>query len=765
MKKLLFVIIALICNTIYAEGISSNISGTVSDAEKKPIPYVKVTLDELGIYTTNNESGIYNFINIPAGSYHITFSKTGFISKTLSVNIKNPEEIFDAELEKSLIETATIEVTSSFEAQDVSESTFSIAVINEKNLFKSKEQVLSSTISGIPGVNAITTGIGIGKPVIRGLSSLSVLIIHDGVKQETQQWGDEHSPEISLYDLDRIEILRGPASLLYGADGIGGVVNILTKPLIFSTRQKPVYYGQLDLGGFSVNNQTTGNLMLGLGLKNFSFKGHMGYRNSGDVKTPDGTLLINTLHPGIKDTITGGRLSNSGNKEFQTGMSFGLSGDFGIINAGFENFNRELRMHDADPVATGNQKLNTSQFELSGNFNLSSHTQLESVFSFQDHTRKEFESTEDKENNLAFLNWKLNTFQGDIRLHQDLTKSICGTIGVSLTKGKNESIGINKLIPNFSSTSFGIYTLEKYNSEKWSFSAGGRFDTKTLEIRETIFDSTKTLNPQSIKFNAFSGSIGGVFRPNKNLDIFTNIGRGWRAPSEYELFVDGEHEGTSRVERGILTLNPSSEPAPESSLNFDLGIRIRYKGFNGEISLFNNFVNDFLYPAPTNTVDSSSMLPVFEIRQSKSTFRGIEYSFQFQPLEFLLLSWSGDYLATKNDATGSTLPFTPPAKNILEIKLQKSNLWKLYNPYFSIKAKFVAAQDKTDLLETKTDAYTLVNIGTGFDLTMSKYVMSIDFSVDNLLDTKYVDHLSRYKSFAMNPGRSFNLKISVPFEF
>jgi len=765
MKKLLYVIIALLYCNAFAEGIMSGIKGSVYDADKKPIPYVKASIDELGIYTTCNENGIFNFVNIPEGNYHISFSKNGYISKTLSVSIRNPEEEFEVVLEKSLIETATIEVTSSFEAQDISESTFSLSVINERSLSKSKDQILSSTITGIPGVNAVTTGIGIGKPVIRGLSSLSVLIIHDGVKQETQQWGDEHSPEISLYDLDRIEILRGPASLLFGADGIGGVVNIITKPLIFSTQKRPIYYGQFDLGGFSVNNQTTGNLMLGMGLKNISFKGHMGYRNSANVKTPEGIFLINTLDPGIKDTIYGGKLSNSGNKEFESGFTIGYNGDFGTLNAGFENFSRELRMHDVDPTATGNQKLNTNQFGLNGNFNLSPLTQLETIFSYQDHSRKEFESNEDKENNKAFLNWELKTIQADIRLHQDITKNICGTFGISLTKGKNESLGINKLIPNFNSTSLGIYTLEKYNSGKWSFSAGGRFDTKILDINETIFDSVKTINPQSIRFNAFTGSIGGVFRPNDNLDIFANIGRGWRAPSEFELFVDGEHEGTGRVERGIITINPNAEPLPESSLNFDIGIRMRYKNFSGEVSVFNNLISNFLFPAPTNTIDSSSMLPVFEIRQEKSTFRGLEYSFQFQPFEFLLLSLNGDYLVTKNDASGNTLPFTPPAKNILEIRLQKSNLWKFYNPYFSFKTKFVSGQDKVDPLETMTDAYTLLNLGIGFDYIFSKSVMSFDFSVDNLLDTKYVDHLSRYKSYAMNPGRSINLKVTVPFEF
>jgi iron complex outermembrane recepter protein len=764
MKKIFLVIIFLLSHNIFAEGVSFEIKGKVFDSENSPLNHVKISIEEIGIYTTTDSSGEYKFINISNGNYHVTFSKTGYINKTLTVKLINKDVILNSTLEKSLIETATIEVTSSFEAQDISNSTYSISTVSERNLNKSKDQILGSTIANLPGVNLITTGIGLGKPVIRGLSSLSVLIVHDGVKHESQQWGDEHSPEISLYDLDRIEILRGPASLIYGAEGIGGVVNIVSKPLIFSSNNKPKYYGEVDLGGFSVNNQTTGNLMLGMGLKNLGFKGHFGYRNSANVKTPDGYMLVNTLAPTVKDTIFGGKLSNSANKEYEGGLSFGYSGNFGHINAGYETFNREIQMHDPEPDATGNQKLNTNQFEISGDFNLNKKMIFESIISYQDHSRKEFESNEDKENDIAFLNWQLKTFQSDFRLHHEFLKNINGTIGFSITKGKNESLGINKLIPNFNSTSTGIYLLEKFNSKMWSISAGGRFDTKNLDIEQTYFDSTKTISPQSLNFNAFTGSLGFVFRPNDNFDLFTNLGRGWRAPSEFELYVDGEHEGTGRIEKGILTLNPNAEPNSEASLNLDLGIRVRCKNFNAEITFFRNVVNNFIYPAPTNTIDSTNMLPIYEIKQDKGTFKGIEYNLQFEPFNFILLTWSGDYIKTENNATGTALPLTPPAKNIIELKLQKESIWKLYNPYFSFKTKIVSPQNDVDLLETKTDGYTLFYLGIGFDFIIAKTVTSLDFSIDNLFDTKYVDHLSRYKSYAMNPGRSINLKVSVPFE-
>lgn len=767
MKKYIFTILIVITGfaELHPELSTGKISGYIKDIDNIPVQYVHITIEELNIFSTSNSTGYFEFDNIPYGEYHFTFNRTGYITKTLILIINDENNNINVELDKTLIETATIDVTSSFEAQDITTSTFSISSLSSRNLIKTRDQNLSSTIANLPGINSITTGIGLGKPVIRGLSSNSVLIVHDGVKHESQQWGDEHAPELSIYDLDRIEILRGPASLIYGSEGIGGVVNVISKPLQFSNTSKPLFYGDAEFGGFSVNNQTTGNLMFGMGLKKIGFKGHFGYRNSGNVKTPNGTLLVNTLNPNVKDTITGGTLSNSGNKELEGGVSLSLNGDLGYINAGFENFNREIQMHDPDPLAIGNQKLNTNQFEISGNINLSKTLQLEPILSYQDHGRKEFESIEDMNSNLATLNWQLKTFQGDLRLHHDIGTKINGTVGITLTKNKNESLGIEKLIPNFNSTGFGAYLLEKYNSGQWTFLAGGRYDIKSLNIQQTIFNPEKTINAQTLNFNAFSGSLGAVYRPSSRIDIFTNLGSGWRAPSEFELFVDGEHEGTGRVERGLITLNPNSSPSPEASLNFDLGIRARLKYLNAEISFFNNIVNNFIYPSPTNTIDSATLLPVFDIRQDKSIFTGIEYNLQYQPIDFLLISWIGDYVKTLNNVTNSPLPFTPPMKNIVEVKLQKNLLWGLYNPYFSFKTKFESPQNNVDPLETTTNGYTLFYMGLGFDLVLAKTIASLDFSVDNLFDTKYVDHLSRYKSYAMNPGRSVNLKLSVPFEF
>ena len=765
------IIVLLYSSLLHSETLSGMLKGRITDSEGNPLKDANVTLNEPGIQVSADPGGYYSVSNVPYGHYHITYSKTGYNTKTFEIEIQTEQNILDVVLESSLIQTATIDVTGSFEVQEISQSTFSVSTLGPRELIQERSHNLSSTIENIPGVNTISTGIGIGKPVIRGMTSNSVLVIHDGVKQESQQWGDEHAPEVSTYDIDRIEILRGPASLIYGADGIGGVVNILSKPLLYSSGIKNIFYGNLDLGGSSVNREGTGNLTFGTGFRNAGLKGHVGFRKSGNVRTPDGNLLVNTLIPGIIDTIHGGILSNSGTEETEGGLSFCYRNSFGFIEAGFETFNREVRMHEPEPLYTGSQKLNTNQFVLNGNIRLSGKFHLEPVFSYQTQNRKEFESDDDKYADNPGLYWKLQTYQGDARIHNHLSKSLSGTFGLSVNYIKNQSLGIEKLIPDFKSASYGFYVFEKYDAGKFTLSFGGRYDTKNMNIGYTVMEKdiegnpVKVINPENIRLSSFSGSAGIVFRPADEVDIFTNIGRGWRAPSEFELYVDGVHEGTGRVERGLKTQNTNAGTVAETSLNIDFGVRARLKNFTAEVSLFNNVINDFIYPSPAGITDSSSGLPVFLISQDRAYFRGFEYSLQYQPLDFLLLTLNGDYVFTKNNASDSPLPFTPPMKNIVGMKIQKKNIGNIYNPYLKLSVKFVSPQNDVDPLETKTNGYALINIGAGLDVVFSNSAASLDFSVENLGDIRYIDHLSRYKSYAMNPGRSFNLKITVPFQF
>jgi iron complex outermembrane receptor protein len=778
MKNIISYGIIILCQLIFSASSTllahtdpvEQISGTVNDENSQALEYVSVTLVDFGINTTTDKNGKYQFTNIPEGNYLLSFKLTGYESKTQKISVSSNNTTFNVILTESLIQTPVIDVTGSTNPSDISNSVYSVTSINSNEMTKQKDQNLAEAIQNIPGVNNISTGTNLGKPVIRGLSFTSVLVVHDGVKLESQMWGDEHGPELSLFDIDRIEILRGPASLLYGSDGIGGVVNVISKPLEFSDKKNLMSYGEFSLGGYTVNNQGFGNLTLGMGMKNFGLKGHFGYRKAGNTKTPDGTFIANNPD-GSPDTIQGGVLSNSGSTEMEGGATLGINGNYGNLNLGFETFQREIQMHDPNPLATGNQKLNTNQFELDGKFDLPHKMELEPIISYQSQVRKEFQSIEDKNNDIASLDLLIKTLDAEINLHHTLFNTLSGTVGTSFRYQTNATTGIEKLIPNYNTFGGGVFLLESYETNKYKLSIGGRFDGQNINVENTVFEApdssngfiAKEVNSRSLVFNALTGSFGAVYKAAKELDIFSNIGRGWRAPSEYELFVDGEHEGTGRYERGLVTVNNSYTPKPEESLNIDLGFRVKLSSVKADLSFYRNQINNFIYPSPTG--DTINNLPVYNVLQDKSTFYGYEYIIQYQAVKWLLLSVQGDYVHSKNEATGNPLPFTPPMKNILTAKVQKNTLGKLYNPYISFAAKIVSPQNEVDPLEAKTAGCTLLSAGAGFQFEFAGSITSLDLSVENLLDTKYVDHLSRYKAYALNPGRSINLELSVPFRF
>ncbi len=771
MKKLfLFLsIIALSSNFIYAQS-NISIKGIVTNENSQPISFVNITLEELNRSAFTDTKGAFSFSDIPAGTYHISFKRSGYNSASI---ISTGANDLSVTLVQSLIETAVIDVTSSFSPIDINNSSFAITEINTRSVARLRSSNLANTLKNIPGIDNVSTGNDLGKPVIRGLTSQSVLIIEDGVKQENQQWGDEHTPEISLYDISRIEILRGPASLIYGSDGIGGAINIMNNKPEFSDKRSGTSYGEIDFGGFSNSRMGSGNLSLGYGLKNFGIKGSFGYRRSGNIRQPDGDLVINIpngYNSFTSKILSGGELSNSSTKEYEGNVDASFKGSFGNFDLKYSNFHREPRLHNEDPDATGSQKINTSNYLAKGNIPLNKNLILEPTLSYESHDRIEYASNEDLGTDTRALNLELQNVLSDVKLHHKLTSKIDGTAGFTYTYQKNRSLAIEKLIPNYNSNSIGGYILERYTDKLFSFSLGGRYDTKKLNVEETVFETDPTgnpinvLTPRSLIFNSFSGSAGFVIKPTQSLNFFANAGRGWRAPSEFELFVDGVHEGTGRFERGLVSVNSSYDPKNEESINLDLGVRYSSKYLSAEISGYRNTINNFIYPSPTGKTDPVSGLPVFNILQDKSSFTGYEYSLQISPVKWMKFTAIGDLVETKNNATGDPLPLTPPVKNYMEVKLQASAIGnKIFNPYFLFGIKLVSAQNRIDPLEAPTPGYTLLNASIGMDLVLASAVATIDLSAENLADTKYVSNLSRYRYIALNSGRSIDLKISVPF--
>ncbi len=410
MRPIDFLFIAIMLLTIRTAGASQTISGVVSDESGAALPSVTVSLPAAHRGTVTDTAGAYAIANLHHGIYTLEFTLIGYGKETRKVTLDSGAVTLDVILRQSTLELPGVIVTGKPQPTDVLSSPQPVSSIDGRELERSRGQSIMQSLGNSPGVTTFTTGAGIAKPVIRGLTSQRVLVVDDGTRQEGQQWGDEHGPEIDAFDVERIEVLRGPGSVLYGSDAIGGVVNVIKHGLPSVSEGDPGLGGRLTLNGFSNNDQAAGNLSL------FGAEGAVGYRasvsarNADDVSTPDG------------------RLSNSGVEEFDAGGLVGAGGDWGALSVDYSRFRQRLEIHEdpaEDPDATPFQKIEHDKLHLHGDFPFEIF-RFEMDGAWQQNDRREFEEEGATD---AALHLLLTTLTLDARAHHHPVGPFFGTLG------------------------------------------------------------------------------------------------------------------------------------------------------------------------------------------------------------------------------------------------------------------------------------------------------------------------------------------------
>jgi len=342
----------------------------------------------------------------------------------------------------------------------------------------------------------------------------------------------------------------------------------------------------------------------------------------------------------------------------------------------------------------------------------------------------------------------------------------------------NETLGAEPLIPGYDSYDYGGFIYEEAQWDKFTVSLGGRADGKTLNVNAK---SDLQTTAQTRKYEALTGALGVVFHPVDPLAFALNMGRGWRAPSPAELFSFGVHEGVGRFEIGEQTLSP------EKSFNLDASMRYASKDLKGEVSFFRNRIEDFIFVEavtsgvnpvsglvigsidpgtglPVEATDPTSGNPLFKFKHVDATLFGCELGIEAQLLEWLSLNGGADWIRGENETASRPLSLIPSNRVKIGAKLQKHEFGILENLFIGATVKLVDTQTRLGVGETRTAGYTLVDLDVGTDISIAeKSHVKVSLSVDNLFDRAYVEHLSRYKAYALNPGRNIIFKVSVPF--
>ena len=686
--------------------------------------------------TITNAYGEYTIDNLHEGAYVITFTMIGYASETRSIVLESDDVEVNISLTQSSLEVPTVSITGNPQAAKILLSPQSTSVVEGRDFSRKRSQTIGQTLENLPGISSISTGGAIAKPVIRGMSSQRVVVINDGVRQEGQQCGDEHGPEIDILQAEKIEVVRGPGSVLYGSDAIGGVVNVVSHDLLFTDEGKTILKSKLSLNGFSNNDQFDGGVILEGAQGKFGYRGVLSSQRAGNTKTPDGNLF------------------NTGFQELNKNGAIGYRTDMSSFDIGYTHYGSKIEIHEdpaEDPTATPFQRIVHDKINFHSNLILEG-VRLEMQSAWQKNWRREFEEATATEPVLELIT---NTYSLDARAHHRPIGSLFGTIGFSFLNQNVKSLRQEKLIPNSTANNLAAFLFEEYHYGKMEFSTGLRYDTRALNVDNSI---DLNIPAQKRNYNSFSGSFGATWRPIETIVLAINVSKGWRAPVAFELFANGVHEGTAAYDIGDNKL------VPERSTNIDVSTRYISPDILAEVTIFNNSISNYIYRSPTGLIDSVSTFPIYQLKQTKAHLVGGEFSLKSELATWCVTNIGIDFVRAENKATNNPLPFIPPSKIVLGIRLQKENLGNLSRAYIGFKTKIVSNQERIDPLEIRTGGYTLYDFSSGFEVVSQENIITVDVGIENIFNKAYVNHLSRYKLYALNPGRNFTLKISIPFQ-
>ena len=724
-------LIPLIILLFSIPAVAQTLSGNVYDERHNPIPGAQVYIPALSRGAVTNAKGHFEIDNLPNGVYVVQFSFVGYMSQVKHINTASKQTLHII-LKESTLNLPGLTVTGTPQATDALSSSQSIASVDQKQFQRKSGATAMSAIKDLPGVSLVTTGSGIAKPVIHGLSSQRIVVMVNGVRQEAQNWGPDHGPEISTFNVNRIEVVKGPSSVLYGAGALGGVVNVIGPELPTSDNGTRRLQGRLNLQGFSNNNQGAGAISLHGASGSIGYRAELSHRTAGDISTPDG------------------KLSNSGLRKTNGSFMIGTTRSWGTVSLEYSHLYQHLQIHDA-PGSTGYQPLKNDLLHLHANIPTKDF-RLEVQAGYQMNDRREFDTISDQN---PSLHLQLNTGTVDVQMHHHPIGPLFGTVGFSTMIQSNRSLATNKLIPGYNLQNIAGFIYEQAKLGALNLSAGGRFDTRNLDVLNTPAINVKAVNR---KYSAFSGSVGAALHLTSSFSFSTNLGHAWRAPTAFEMFANGVHEGTSQYDIG------SSDLVPETSTNIQTSLKWITNRVIAEVSVYNNGINRYIYGDPTGKNDPKSGYEIYNLKQANARIRGLDASLQTEITDWLSLNGGYSMLRGDNLKLNEPLPYMPANHGNIGMRVQRRKMGILHDPYFSVQTDFYAKQDRVAPHEPTSKAYTLVSLSLGSQMNVGKTPLQCDIMIDNLFDKAYIDHLSRYRDLpALNPGRNIVMKVQIPF--
>ena len=804
MKNFIYLFILLSSGMLFTSMLNAQVytlTGKVLDkASGKALSGASVYLPEIKKGTIADGEGKFK-LQLEAGSHVMEISYVGYATDVENITLQKNTDI-NFTLISSVLEGGNVIVTSFLRATSTRRTPTPVTIIKKEELFRGVATNLIDALAKVPGVSQITTGPAISKPIIRGLGYNRVVVMNDGIRQEGQQWGDEHGIEIDEYNVSRIEVLKVPASLIYGSDALAGVINIISNVPV----SEGIIKGNV-ISNYQSNNRMMGNHFDLAGNNkgyiwgiNFSGKNASDYKNKYD-----------------------GYVFNSRFLERNGGAYIGIEKNWGYSQLSFSNFYQHLGIVEGNRSDDGQfimlkdvkgiakemivgpeesksfspnvpmQKIQHTKYTLDNNIKIG-NDRLKATFGLQRNQRMEFGNVLDDNEKALFFD--LKTFNYAIQYLKAEKNNWKNTFGINGMQQKNTNKGEEALVPDYTSFDIGAFYYTQKRTDKTSWSGGLRYDQKWMNFFNPAQFSCppgtaciawfepKESNKQ---FNNISGAIGVAHDLSEQLTLKFNIARGFRAPNMAEMASYGAHEGTNRFEYGNEAL------ISEKSLQFDAALEWSNEHMSVAGNIFYNTVNDYIFYQKLTAksggdsiiVNNGDDLYAFAFKQKDAHLYGAELNVDFHPhpLDWLHVENSLSLIRGqfKEALDGSTnLPGIPSARLLSEIRIEMFKKSKaIRNSFINMQLDNVFAQNNPFVgynTETVTSAYTILNIGFSTQVQLkNKTLFSVSLVGQNIADVAYQNHLNRLKygptneasgrMGVFNMGRNFSLKINVPLQF
>ncbi|MBC7893736.1 MAG: TonB-dependent receptor, partial [Sphingobacteriaceae bacterium] len=721
----------------------------------------------------SDSSGTYVLKNLCQGRYTLVCQLIGYAPTQVSVTLRHDDDFRqNLALIEEDVHLQDVVVT----ARRNVPSTQARTELSGAALDRSRGQSLGEALKAVTGVTTLQTGSAISKPVIHGLHSNRVLILNNGIRQEGQQWGAEHAPEVDPFVAKKISVLKGAAGVRYGADAVGGVILVEPDPLPDTSGVS----GEINLVGFSNGRQgvASGLVQGGLGeWRGFGWRAQGTAKRGGDVSTGD-YRLVNTGIRELNFSLAAGyRARRAGAEVFFSQFNTQV----GIFSGSHIGSTTDLAAALQSPRPRPEYTPDAFSYRLDRPYQDVRHTLLKTRTTWQPEPggtltltlarqfnyRAEYDIT--RQSNAAQQRFRLTTYTSEaLWEHPRIGKRISGSVGLTGLLQENRSSGLQLalplsrtvLIPNFRQTTGGVFFIERLVLPRWELEAGLRLDgrrLKTFQKRFATAVSSEVSETTRLNHNV-SGTVGAIFTVKEGLTARFNAGSAWRPPTVNELYSEGVHHGAATYEEGDARLSP------ETAYNASLTLNYANPRMAAEMTLFNNYIQNFIYLQPQDSARLTvrGAFPYFRYTQVDATFRGFDASLSALLTKYLTLTSKYAFLRVRDVRNDRFLVSIPANRweNGLRYAFPKRRA------YIGLGSLFVARQTRVEPgsdFAPPPPAYWLWNAEAGLTLKTANRPLDLSLSVSNLFDVSYREYLNRFRYFADELGRNVALRAKWAF--